>query len=84
MGGMGLQLTATGKESAQHIVRAHRLWEAFLDKHFDLPADHLHDPAERMEHFLNPSLQAQLDQELAGQSIDPHGKQIPPPPASRQ
>jgi len=80
--GLGLQLTTTGKQAAQQIVRAHRLWEAFLDKHFDLPSDHLHDPAERMEHFLDPELQAELDQELAGQSIDPHGKQIPPAPGN--
>lgn len=76
---LGLQLTTAGKESAQQIVRAHRLWEAFLEKHFVLPPDHLHDPAERMEHFLDPALQAQLDQELAGKTVDPHGKQIPPP-----
>ena len=72
----------TVKQAAQQIVRAHRLWEAFLDKHFDLPSDHLHDPAERMEHFLDPELQAELDQELAGQSVDPHGKQIPPAPGN--
>jgi Mn-dependent DtxR family transcriptional regulator len=55
------------------------LWETYLDTHFDLPRDHLHDAAERMEHFLDPELQAELDAELAGVATDPHGKAIPPP-----
>jgi Mn-dependent DtxR family transcriptional regulator len=37
----------------------------------------LHDAAERMEHFLDPELQAELDAELAGVATDPHGKAIP-------
>ena len=63
---------------ARNLVRAHRLWESYLETHFDLPRDHLHDAAERMEHFLDPQLQAELDAELAGRAVDPHGKAIPP------
>lgn len=70
-------LTAPGRTAARNIVRAHRLWETFLETHFDLRPDHLHEPAERMEHFLDPALQEQLDQQLAGREIDPHGKTIP-------
>ncbi|ADB19319.1 ABC-3 protein [Pirellula staleyi DSM 6068] len=71
------KLTDSGLESAQRVVRAHRLWEAYLDTHFDLPRDHLHEPAEYMEHYLSEPLQQEIDAELAGRSIDPHGKQIP-------
>ncbi|MGI8981505.1 MAG: metal ABC transporter permease [Pirellulaceae bacterium] len=71
------QLTGQGRTAARNIVRAHRLWESFLEANFDLPPDHLHEPAERMEHFLDPDLQQQLDQQLAGRQIDPHGKVIP-------
>jgi manganese/zinc/iron transport system permease protein len=73
----GWQLTAAGREAAQSLVRAHRLWEAYLETHFDLPVDHLHDAAERMEHFLDPELQQELNAELAGRTHDPHGRSIP-------
>jgi manganese/zinc/iron transport system permease protein len=72
------RLTDAGRTAARNLVRAHRLWETYLDTHFDLPRDHLHDAAERMEHFLDPELQAELDAELAGVATDPHGKAIPP------
>jgi ABC-type Mn2+/Zn2+ transport system permease subunit len=75
---LGTQLSAVGRDHAQGIVRAHRLWESYLATHFDLPRDHLHAPAERMEHFLDAALQEQLAAELAGQKIDPHGAPIPP------
>lgn len=75
--GEQLVLTHAGRAAARRIVRAHRLWESFLETHFDLPADHLHEPAERMEHFIDDELQAEIDAELAGRSVDPHGKQIP-------
>lgn len=74
------KLTSAGQSRAQSIVRAHRLWEAYLDTHFDLPRDHLHEPAEWMEHYLSEPLQAEIDEELAGRSVDPHGKQIPESP----
>jgi ABC-type Mn2+/Zn2+ transport system permease subunit len=76
--GGGLSLTETGRTAARNLVRAHRLWESYLDTHFDLPRDHLHDAAERMEHFLDPQLQEELATELADRAVDPHGKSIPP------
>ena len=72
-----LRLTSAGRAAAGRIIRAHRLWESFLETHFDLPADHLHEPAERMEHFLDEELQAEIDAELAGRTVYPHGKEIP-------
>jgi len=72
-----LRLTAAGRDAARRLVRAHRLWESYLDTHFDLPRDHLHEAAERMEHFLDPQLQEELAAELAGRAVDPHGKAIP-------
>lgn len=73
-----LILTDEGRERARSIVRAHRLWEAYLDKYFVLPPDHLHEPAMRMEHFLDPAMQKQLAAELDQPGIDPHGRAIPP------
>lgn len=74
----GWQLTDTGAQQAESLVRAHRLWEAFLGENFELPLDHLHAPASRVEHFLGPELQKQLAEQLHEPSKDPHGKQIPP------
>lgn len=73
-----LALTAAGRSEARSLIRAHRLWESYLDTHFDLPRDHLHDAAERMEHFLGADLQSELAAELADRAVDPHGKEIPP------
>ncbi len=71
-------LTAPGRKLARSLVRAHRLWEAFLEKNLDLPPDHLHDPATRMEHFIGPGLQEELAAELDEPRTDPHGRAIPP------
>ena len=72
-----LRLTAAGRDAARRLVRAHRLWESYLDTHFDLPRDHLHEAAERMEHYLGPQLADELAAELADRAVDPHGKEIP-------
>lgn len=76
----GFRLTPAGRRLAQSNVRAHRLWETYLGEHFHLPLDHLHEPAERMEHFIGPDLQQELSQELADPARDPHGRPIPPKP----
>lgn len=75
--GGGLQLTETGRTRARSLVRSHRLWEAFMEKHFDLPPDHLHAPASRVEHYIGPELQDKLKEELRAPDVDPHGRQIP-------
>ena len=72
------ELTDQGREQAQSLVRSHRLWEAYLDENFALPRDHLHAPAERIEHFIGAGLQAQLAEEVKDSHVDPHGKAIPP------
>ena len=72
-----LELTESGLEYARSLVRSHRLWEAYLSQNFDLDADHLHDPAEMMEHFIGPEIQRQITDELASPAEDPHGREIP-------
>lgn len=73
----GYRLTARGREEARQLVRAHRLWEGYLQSHTTLPVDHLHAPAERLEHVTS----AAMRDELAGEAepaTDPQGKTIPP------
>lgn len=81
-----LELTETGRRQAANLVRSHRLWETYLVEQLGFPADHVHDPAERMEHFIDASLQQRILAEVPEASVDPHGRGIPehsdaePPP----
>jgi len=77
------QLSDKGQRYAQGLVRSHRLWESWLDQNFALPPDHLHDPAEAMEHFIGPEVQRQLEDDLDRPSSDPHGREIPGAPDVR-
>jgi ABC-type Mn2+/Zn2+ transport system permease subunit len=77
VGGRRVELTQAGRQRAGSLVRAHRLWEAYLGEHFQLPLDHLHAPAERIEHFIGPHLQDRLAAELHLPATDPHGRNIP-------
>ncbi|MFP6767610.1 MAG: iron dependent repressor, metal binding and dimerization domain protein, partial [Planctomycetaceae bacterium] len=70
-------LTSNGHASARQLVRAHRLWESYMAHHFNVPADHLHEMAHRVEHFLDPGLRDQIADELDGPRRDPHGREIP-------
>lgn len=67
----GPVLTASGRERATELVRAHRLWEAYLVESVGLRPDHVHDTAMRLEH-LPPRLEPELEAEL-----DPHNRPIP-------
>jgi manganese/zinc/iron transport system permease protein len=73
----GLRLTAKGRRQAENLVRSHRLWESFLAARLGLPEDHVHDAAERVEHFVGPSIREELQIELEDAAVDPHGKAIP-------
>ncbi len=75
--GEGFLLTEAGRSTARDLVRAHRLWESYLDRHFQIPSDHLHAATHRAEHFLDPTLSGQLMRELDKPASDPHGREIP-------
>jgi manganese/zinc/iron transport system permease protein len=72
----GLHLTDDGRERAKRLVRGHRLWEAYLVKHLGLPLDHVHAPADRVEHYLSEPLRDEL-QKAVEVTKDPHGRNIP-------
>lgn len=73
-----MRLTPTGRLEAEMLVRSHRLWETWLGRHADLPLDHLHPPAEWVEHHLGAAMRRRLEAETAGPGSDPHGRGIPP------
>jgi manganese/zinc/iron transport system permease protein len=49
-----------------------------MSTHLALPPDHVHAPADRMEHYTDPALRDQLAADLANPTKDPHGRPIPP------
>ena len=72
------RLDPRARPAAEMIVRSHRLWEAWLGRHAELPVDHLHPPAEWMEHHLGADVRRQIEADLGWQASDPHGSEIPP------
>lgn len=72
-----LQMTDDGRWRAARLVRGHRLWETYLVKHLGLPLDHVHAPADRVEHFIHQPLREELQKELDDTHQDPHGRDIP-------
>jgi len=70
-------LTETGRSVARRLVRSHRLWESYMAQHFPLPSDHLHEAANRVEHYLDGEMRDEIESELDGPGEDPHGRSIP-------
>jgi manganese/zinc/iron transport system permease protein len=80
----GYRLTSAGRDIARHLVRSHRLWEQYLVEQADLPAERIHDKAEKFEHITDARMRDQLDKATSPGAVDPHGSPIPPedPPAA--
>ncbi len=71
-----VELSAAGEQVALGLLRKHRLWETYMNR-LGLPEDHVHAPADVIEHFISAELEAELGVEV-GDERDPQGKQIPP------
>ncbi len=80
----GYRLTEKGRQEAKQLVRSHRLWESYLARHFNLPEDHLHESASRVEHYVDPRIREELADELDDADVDPHGRTIPAEPGEDQ
>ncbi len=72
-----LRLTEIGKQRAGGLLRSHRLWESFLVDKAGIDPGHVHESAERLEHFTEPELSERLAESQAHPVKDPHGKAIP-------
>ena len=59
-----LALTNSGQNQSRRLVRAHELWEKFLRQEVGLEADHVHDAAEFVEHYLSEDKMGELDELL--------------------
>ncbi|MCR9115844.1 MAG: metal ABC transporter permease [bacterium] len=71
-----LSLTETGYREARRLMRAHRLWETYL-QHVGAPSDELHDKAHVLEHIHDEDAVDYLDDKLGHPVRDPHGSEIP-------
>ncbi|MBC6992891.1 iron chelate uptake ABC transporter family permease subunit [Neolewinella lacunae] len=72
-----LNLTDGGKLLALRLIRAHRLWETYLNQEVGLTPDQIHEEAERLEHLLTEEMLDRVDAELGYPETDPHGSVIP-------
>ena len=74
----GVGLTYKGKQKAESLVRAHRLWESYQVDSMGLSEEQIHEEAEILEHHLSEEILDQVDRKLGFPSMDPHGSPIPP------
>ena len=70
-------LTESGFKQARRVVRNHRLWELYLTNEADYASNHVHDDAEKIEHFLSEEKVAEIERQLDFPEVDPHGQPIP-------
>ena len=76
--GSAWNLTTSGYQQAQLLVRTHRLWEHYLREETGISDPRLHATAESLEHYTSSQLRESLGQVTGGPTVDPHGKEIPP------
>jgi len=74
--GSTLTLTEEGQREAKRLLRAHRLWETYLE-HLGTPSEQLHDRAHVLEHMHDDTTVEYLDDKLGHPLRDPHGAEIP-------
>jgi manganese/iron transport system permease protein/iron/zinc/copper transport system permease protein len=75
-GSEGYRLTEKGRLEASKVLRAHRLWEAYLET-IGTPREQLHPTAHKLEHISDHTTVDYLDEQLGNRENDPHGKVIP-------
>jgi DtxR family transcriptional regulator, Mn-dependent transcriptional regulator len=72
-----VSLSPRGRQYAVHLVRAHRLWEAYLAEKTGLDETEWHRRADKLEHQLSPPQLDLLAARIGNPTHDPHGDPIP-------
>ncbi len=75
--GRRIQLSPTGQELAESIIRRHMLAERLLTDILHLEWADVHDEAHKMEHAISPLIERQILSLLDNPSTCPHGNPIP-------
>ncbi len=73
----GIRLTEGGTRLALHVLRRHRIIEAFLVDVLGLDWSEVHDEAELLEHVVSDKVLDRMDALLNHPQYDPHGDPIP-------
>ncbi len=71
-----VQLTGEGRREARRLLRAHRIWETYLER-MGTPESELHRQAHVLEHMNDERTIDYLDDKLGHPLTDPHGSEIP-------
>ncbi len=74
---IGVRLTQQGERIALHVLRRHRLVEAFLVSTLGLDWSAVDAEAEAIEHVISDELLEHIDVFLGRPQFDPHGDPIP-------
>ena len=72
-----VQLTAEGRERAEHVMRKHRLAERLLVDVLGLEHEYVHAEACRWEHVISDRVEARLVEFLGNPTTSPYGNPIP-------
>ena len=75
-----VRLTASGRETAEVLIRRHRLSERLLTDILGMPWSQAHEEACKFEHVISPQVEARLARALDYPSTCPHGNPIPGSP----
>jgi DtxR family Mn-dependent transcriptional regulator len=68
-----INLTAKGRDIADHLVLRHRLAEKLLVEVLGMPWTRVHEEAERLEHAISPEVEELLLKYFGRESRCPHG-----------
>ncbi len=71
-----IEFTDTGRQHAEDVVRRHRLIERFLTDVFDIPWDQVHEEAEKLEHWMSPTVEERMLKAIGDVDTCPHGHPI--------
>ncbi len=71
-----ISFTEEGRKHARRLLRAHRLWETYL-QHLGVADEELHQRAHVLEHLHDERAVDYLDDKLGHPLTDPHGAEIP-------
>ena len=72
-----VELTATGRERATHVMRKHRLAERLLADVIGLDPQYIHEEACRWEHVISDRVEEKLAELLGNPTTSPYGNPIP-------
>ncbi|MCB0359570.1 MAG: metal ABC transporter permease [Bdellovibrionales bacterium] len=71
--GGGISLTELGMQRARELTTNHRLWEQYLVTFGELPASHVDQSADMVEHVLSPEIVSRLREALLKRGRMPRG-----------